>query len=640
MDRNTITGLVLIFFLLMAMSWFQRKSPEEIERMQFVQDSLRMEQLRLDSLEKLGEQPNISTFEEDSKFGDLSDSVKNRMLSSEFGAFAESANGTEKEVVLENELIRIVFNTKGAKIKEVLLKEYSKFAREEDGSYGEKVPLKLLEDEKNKFEYILPVSSAESNYVYTSDLYFTANTSSDRVVFRANAGDGRYFEQTFKLNSNSYLIDHDIRFVGMERVLTRTEKSIKLNWVNYLDHLEKNPQYEAMYSTVYYKEAEEDPSYCSCRKSVEEERDTPLKWVSHAQQFFNSTLIAKNNFSSANLTTEIYDKDAEDLKKLTSEIEIPFGNTSDENFQMQFFFGPNEFKTLKSLEIDLEDIIPFGWSIFGWINRVVIRPLFTFLAGFIGSYGVIILVLTLLVKLLLFPLTYKMLYSQAKMGALKPELAKLKEKIGDDQQKIQMEQMKLYRETGVSPLGGCMPMVLQMPIWFALYRFFPASIEFRQKGFLWADDLSSFDSIMSLPFDIPMYGAHVSLFTLLWAFTTVIYSYYNSKHMDFSANPMMKYIQYFMPIMFIVFFNSYSSGLTCYLFFSNVFNISSTIITKQFVIDNEKIKAELEANKKKPKKKGGFSERLEKAMKEQQAKQAQQAMESAKKRKEERKKKK
>ena len=290
---------------------------------------------------------------------------------------------------------------------------------------------------------------------------------------------------------------------------------------------------------------------------------------------------------------------------------------------MTMYVGPNEFDRLRALGYDMEDVIPFGWSIFGTINRWVIRPIFSFLSNFIANKGLVILALTLIVKIILYPLTYRMLYSQSKMGALKPQLESLKSKHKEDAQKQQMEQMKMYREFGVNPLGGCLPMVLQMPIWFALYRFFPASIEFRQAGFLWANDLSSYDAFVHLPFEIPFgFGAHISLFTVLWAITTLIYTYYNTRHMDMSANPAMKYMQYLMPLFFLGFFNSFASGLTAYLLFSNLINIGQTLLTKNVIINQEKIKEELEAYRKKPKKKGGFQERLEKALKEQQRIQA------------------
>ncbi len=621
-NKNTVIGFTLIFILLMAMSYFNRPSEAVIERQKFVRDSLRMEQQRVDSLKQLGITPAEEAEKtKEAQIKQLPDSLRQVAMSGKYGVFAAAGTGTEEDVVVENDKMKITFSTKGARIKNVDLKGYQKWVRDKLDDYH-KEQLNILADPKNKFEYRLPVNSAESKVVYTSDLYFVPSVSGNTVNFKADAGNGRYIEQTFKLTDGSYMVDYDLNLVGLNDVIDRDAESIELNWVNYLNKLEKDASAysEKNLSTVYYKEVDEDPNYCSCSGDDEEESEKSVKWVSHSQQFFNSTLIAKDKFNKAEVTTVMSDSDTE-IKKITSKIAIPYARNDKETIAMQMFLGPNDYKLLKSYDIDFEQIIPFGWSIFGWINRHLFRPLFSFLSGFIPNYGLVILALTFIVKMLLFPLTYKMLYSQAKMGALKPQLAKLKEKHGDDAQKMQMAQMSLYRETGVSPLGGCMPMLLQMPIWFALYRFFPASIEFRQKSFLWADDLSSWDSILNLPFSLPMYGAHISLFTLLWAVTTVIYAYYNSKHMDFSAQPMMKYMQYVMPLFFIVFFNSFASGLCCYLFFSNMINITQTVVTKEFVIDKEKILAEIETNKKKPKKKKGtFQQSLEKALKEQQAK--------------------
>ena len=284
---------------------------------------------------------------------------------------------------------------------------------------------------------------------------------------------------------------------------------------------------------------------------------------------------------------------------------------------MDIYVGPNDYSELKAAAADLEEIIPYGRSIFGSINRHFIRPFFNFLAGYIGSKGIVILLIIFIIKMAVYPLTYKMLHSQAKMGALKPEIAKMKERFKDDSQKTQMETMKLYREYGVNPMGGCLPMFIQMPIWYALFRFFPASITFRQESFLWAQDLSSFDDILQLPFTIPGMGSHLSLFTILWAIATVIYTFYNTKHMDMTANPAMKYVQYLMPLMFFVFFNNYASGLTCYMFFSQLITIAQTIITKKYVFDDEKILAELNKKKSEPKKKTGFQARLADAMEQQ-----------------------
>jgi len=620
-NKNTIIGFTLIFTLLMAMSYFNRPSEAEIKRQRLVQDSLRMEDRRVDSLKQLGITPAQEVEKtKQEQVNQMPDSLRQKEMSGKYGVFASAGIGTEEDVILENDLMKITFTTKGARIKNVDLKGYKKWVNDNLDNYH-KEQLNILADPKNKFEYRLPVNSAESKEVYTSDLYFVPSISGNIISFKADAGNGRYLEQIFKVTDGSYMVDYDLNFVGLNEVIDRNAENIELNWVNYLNKLEKDASAysEKNLSTVYYKELGEDPNYCSCSGDNEEESEKSVKWVSHSQQFFNSTLIANDKFSKAEITTVMSDADNE-IKKLTSKIAIPYAHNDNETIAMQMFLGPNDYKLLKSYDIDFEQIIPFGWSIFGWINRNLFRPLFSFLSDFIPNYGLVILALTFIVKMVLFPLTYKMLYSQAKMGALKPQLAKLKEKHDGDAQKMQMAQMNLYRETGVSPLGGCMPMVLQMPIWFALYRFFPASIEFRQKSFLWADDLSSWDSIYNLPFEIPMYGAHISLFTLLWAVTTIIYSYYNSKHMDFSAQPMMKYMQYVMPLFFIVFFNSFASGLCCYLFFSNMINITQTVVTKELVIDKEKILAEIETNKKKPKKKGTFQQSLEKALKEQKSK--------------------
>ncbi|MGB1217726.1 MAG: YidC/Oxa1 family insertase periplasmic-domain containing protein, partial [Saprospiraceae bacterium] len=401
----------------------------------------------------------------------------------------------------------------------------------------------------------------------------------------------KYFEQTYTINGE-YELDYDIQFKNLGDVIVGGTENINLKWVNYLDKIERSTDYEKTMSTVYFKEVEDNMSYCGCQGDDTQEAEKPIKWVAHSNQFFNAALIADKGFSTMSSSTIMPLEEETFLKKLTSDLAIPYSDNS--TFGMSFYTGPKEYNRLSAVggdenTLELEGTIAYGRSILGTINRYVIRPLFGLFSGFIGNKGLVILIITILIKLLLFPLTYKMLYSQAKMAALKPQIEALKKKIGDDSQAQQVETMKLYRETGVNPLGGCLPMVIQMPIWIALYRFFPASIEFRQESFLWATDLASFDVITWLPFNIPFYGAHISLFTILWAISTVAYSYYNSKHMDMSANPAMKYVQYLMPIMFLFFFNSFAASLTCYMFFSSLFNIAQTLITKNVIINNDKV---------------------------------------------------
>jgi len=619
MDRNTIIGLSLIFVLILVWQQVMSPSAEELEAQQRSLDSIAQLEARQQLPDSLAQLPTTDTNAQQTPVAVMSDSAKTVQANAAFGSFAAAAVGEEKTIVLENEVMKVSFSNKGGRIQEIELKQYSKVL--EDAAFVQtKIPVKLLEDKKNKFEYFLPIASLPGGGVSTGQLYFEASQEGNAVKFRASAGEGRYFEQTYTLAPDSYKIDYDIRFEGLNSLIANDAQEIKLNWVNFLDPIEINRNYERNYATVYFKPTEDAADYCSCTADDTETADgQPLKWVAHSNQFFTMGLFADQRFNGATMETQVFDLENEDLKRLRSEVRIPYGHAASETMSMSLYAGPNEFKRMKEMGDYFEDVIPFGWSIFGSINRWVIRPIFTFLSSFMGSAGLVILILTLFVKILVFPLSYRMLYSQAKMGALKPQIETLKTKHKDDPQQVQMETMKMYREFGVNPLGGCFPMLLQMPIWFALYRFFPASIEFRQASFLWATDLSSYDVIARLPFEIPMgFGSHISLFTILWAATTLIYTYYNTKHMDFSANPAMKWMQYIMPVLFLGFFNSFASGLTCYLLFSNVINIGQTIVTNKFLIDQDKIKALLERNKAKPKKKSAFAERLENAMKEQQ----------------------
>lgn len=560
----------------------------------------------------------LSQVTPDTSSSPVSDSLVQVAIASRLGAMASAAQGSEKSYILENEHIRITFSNKGGRITDVLLKKYQKILLDENRKEYF-APLHLLEDEKNVFEYIVPVGDKQ---IRTSDLFFDVQESQDALTFTARGADGSVISQSYKLGLKSYALDYDVTLEGLP--VSANNPYLRLNWINYLDKIEKNTGYEKYYTSVYYREIDSDtPDYCSCRKSdTDDMRAKPLKWVSHSNQFFNSSLIADDRFHGGLLSTEMMDEASDDLKVLKTELDIPLRGTGREEIGMTLYLGPNDFEELRAFNASLEDVIPFGMSIFGTINRWIIRPLFNVLTAMLSNKGIVILLLTLLVKILLYPLTYKMLHSQAKMSALKPQLAGLRERYKDDMQKQQMETMKVYREYGVSPLGGCLPMLLQMPIWIALYRFFPASIEFRQAGFLWATDLSSYDVLVNLPFEIPFYGAHISMFTLLWAVTTIMYTYYSMKYMDMGAMganaKMLQYMQYFMPVMFLFFFNNYASGLTLYLLFSNLVNIGLTLGTKEFIFDEEKIKAELNLNKEKPKKRSAFSERLEQAMKEQQ----------------------
>lgn len=627
MDKNNLIGFLLIFGIMLIWIQVTAPTPEEMA-----------EQARQDSIQLVQERaiagtnnPTIDTGISTSTNTPL-DSAALAQKAGQFGAFAPAALGTEQDQVLENEVVKITFTNKGGRIKEVILKKYDKIKKDEERNDVKSI-VRLLENPKNQFEYLLPVANS-AGAISTGDMYFTPQLNGNTLTFRAPTSNGGYFEQKYTL-SDQYAIDYSINMQGLNGVLDRGSNDIKLNWVNYLDRIENNEWFEGTYSGVHYKEIDENPNYCSCRGDDNEALESSIKWISGVNQFFNSTLAAKDNFAfnSADLDIKNMDDESEEMKKITAQLKIPLSHSGNEQFDMKFFVGPNEFDDLRAFSEDLEYIIPYGWSIFGTINRWVVRPFFNFLYGLIGSKGLAIILMTFLVKLVLYPLSYKALYSQQKMAAMKPRLAKLKEKMGDDAQAYQMEQMKLYREYGVSPVGGCLPMMIQMPIWVALFRFFPSAIDFRQESFLWSSDLSSYDDFFHLPFEIPFVGDHLSLFTILWSLSLIAYTYYNSKHMDMSANPAMKYMQYMMPAMFFGIFNSYSSGLTCYYFFSNLLNVAQTLITKNFVINQDKIDKELENYKKDPKnkKKSGFQERLQAALAEQQKKQEQEMKKKKKK---------
>ena len=472
MDKNTITGFILIFGILLV--WNMMMAPDAAKQLkeQQLQDSIAQAEQKL-----LEEQPPIvePTPQVQVEPDSLEVERKETILQAQYGDFYPAAAGEEKTEVLENDLMKITFSNKGGRIKEVLLKKH--FKMERDSNHVEtKVPLYLMEDEKDRFEYILPVVGAAKEKISSQDLYFTPSKTGNSISFKAHAGNGRYFEQVYSLKDGSYAMDYNIQFEGLGNVLKNPNNAVELNWLTYLDRIELNYSYEQMYSSIYYKPAEDSYDYCSCTGDDKDELDTEaIQWMSHSNQFFASLLMAKEKpFKGGVFETKVFDKEklkgSPDLKILHSKLQVP---TDQETFAMELYMGPKDFETLSDYGQEVKYIVPFGTSIIGTANRWVIRPLFNFLSGFIGTKGIVILVLTLIVKMALYPLTYKMLHSQAKMAALKPRLTSLKEKLKDDQSQIQMETMKMYREFGVNPLSGCMPMVLQMPVWIALYRFFP-----------------------------------------------------------------------------------------------------------------------------------------------------------------------
>ncbi|MEO1437184.1 MAG: membrane protein insertase YidC, partial [Bacteroidota bacterium] len=365
MDKNTVIGFGAIFLLLLAISYINQPSKEELERQQFLRDSIEMEQLRIDSLAELEAKQIITDSIE--QVQSLPDSLKNLQLAGEYGAFAPVASGEAQEVTLKNGDIEIVFSTKGGSIKKATLAGYERYEPGEKGEKPSRVPLTLLDNEKNTFEYILPVPRASARKVFTSDLYFQPRLNGNELIMRADLGDGKYIEQRYTLAVEGYEVDYDLKLVGLRNVLDREAGSIQLHWVDYLNRQEKSSLYEGMYSSAYFKKVDNNPEHCNCRKTDTETSETPVKWVAHTAQFFNASLIADEQFQAAEINTVQLGEEDPSLKKLESSLAIAYPGSDDVDFGMTFFIGPNKYDLLHAYDMQLEEIIPFGWSIFGWV---------------------------------------------------------------------------------------------------------------------------------------------------------------------------------------------------------------------------------------------------------------------------------
>mgnify|MGYP003672391032 FL=1 len=538
------------------------------------------------------------------------DSAALAKYKSTFGEFGDASMGEDGTVIIENDLLAITVNKKGGHPLSVQLKKY----RTHDS-----LPLLLFDGEKNRFSLDF---FAKNNRVSTQELYFQPSSegftvsgeNSKSLTMRLPAGPEQYIEYVYTITGDSYLVDFDINFVGMQNVIERNATTLDLHWRNDLPHQEKSLQNERDNSTIYYRFSDDEVDYISERSDDKEEIKTDLQWVSFRQQFFSSVLINKNGWEGqSDLETTRDEESTTIVKTFDAKLTVPYGHREVENVALQFYYGPNQYNSLKDLELGLEELVPLGWGIFGWVNRFAVIPMFNLLKDTGLGYGIIILILTLVIKMVLMPFTYKAYMSTAKMRVLKPEIEQINEKFEgkDDPMAKQQATMALYSKAGVNPLGGCLPMLFQMPILIALFRFFPASIELRQQSFLWADDLSSYDSIYNLPFDIPFYGDHVSLFTLLMTVSTIIYTRSNMSMQ--AGNPQMeqmKWMMYLMPVMMLGWFNNYASGLSYYYFLANMVTFGQNFAFRKLV-DDDAIHAKLQENKKKPKKQSGFQKRLE-----------------------------
>ena len=599
MDRNTITGLVVIALILIGYSYFMSPSKEELKAMH-VRDSIaRVEAQRAAALEK----------ERQADFAAQQQNTETQQAGTE-AIFKQDSLPVE-QYTLENNKIKLHINTKGGCIDYVDLKGY----RTHDS-----LPLILWKDHKSSMGLNF---YARNKQINTADLIFVPNTNQKELnaegaeqvlTMRAYVDENKYLEFEYKLAPDSYMVDFNINTYNLNDVIASNTNFLTLYWGVDMPQLEKSRDFESRYTGVYYNFSNNDVEHLSLTGDEKVDLPTSVKWVAYKQQFFSSVLIANESFpnvlvSTANNTTPGF------LKTADAEISLPYSGKAIEKYDMRFYFGPNSYPTLREYgkDIELPKLVDLGWKWIAWFNRYVVIPIFNFLETNVTlNYGLIIFLLTLIIKLVLFPLTYKSYMSQAKMRVLKPQIDEINKKIpADKAMERQQAVMKLYKKAGVNPMGGCLPILLQMPILIALFYFFPGAIELRQKSFLWATDLASYDSIATLPFTIPFYGNHVSLFCLLMTITNILYMWYNSKNQP--QNDQMKGMQvmmYIMPIMFLFIFNSYSSGLSYYYFIATLITIVQTWAIRKFVND-EKLLKQIELAKTKPVKKSKFQQKLE-----------------------------
>ncbi len=611
MDKKSITGLVLIFLILIGFYWINQPSEADKLRWQAYHDSLqRVEALRLDSINRAQASQAAASLPDTATADSAAQAAA---MNARYGLLASSVEGREECTSVETANAIFTFSSRGARIRSVTLKDFN-------DAQGR--PVVLFDGSRNEFGFTFVHNNRAFN---TNDLYFrqlpaAVTDTTTTVIFSLPVGDGSLDYVYTLRNDSCYLVDFGIRARNLGNSLSINSSAIDINWVVDMLPLEKARQLEVQNSGIFYRFHQADVESISGKGDFDDEIRQKIDWIAFKGQFFSSILIADESFGGASLRSISYSETDTLLSRVSAKLGVPF-NFDNGSADFHFYFGPNKYSNLKSLgDAEYTELIPLGWGIFGWLNRWVIIPVFDYLEQHIASYGLIILLLTLLIKLVLFPFTYGSYKSSAKMKVLRPQIDEINARIpAEKAMERQQATMNLYKKAGVSPLGGCLPMLLQMPILLAAFRFFPASFELRQKGFLWADDLSTYDSILDLPFSIPFYGDHVSLFCLLMSLINIAYTKLNSEMTQSSQQmPGMKVMMYMMPVIFLFFFNGYASGLCYYYFISTLITVAQTVIIRKFFIDEEAILAKLKANQKKPVRKSKWAQRIEEMARQQQ----------------------
>jgi YidC/Oxa1 family membrane protein insertase len=621
-DFNSLIGFVLLGAIMLWWMYTNQPTPEEIAA------EKKAETEQVQESETNTSTANFNSTTETAI--QVTDSLSLAKAQSQLGDFAYSATLSDEETVLENDVLKLVISNKGGQIKEALIKNYVTY---------DSLPLYMVKDQNASFN--INFGTSENRILNTKDLMFEPTTikdgSKEVLSMKLKVSDNKYLEYRYEMLPGKYMVNFNVRSQGMSETINSAQQ-ITLDWnLNGYRH-EKSIRYENQQTEMYYEKEDEDIDYLSVGGEDDaEEQD--VNWVAFKQHFFSSILITDKAFESAKLTSVTLTKDEEIDTVYTKAfaLKAPLALEGGElNYNMNWYIGPNDYQLLKKYDRNIKEIVNLGWGIFGYINRLIFVPVFNFLQGFIGNYGIIIILLTIVVRILMSPLVYKSYLSSAKMKVLKPEMEEINNRLPgkENAMKRQQETMAVQSKAGVSPLSGCIPALLQMPVFFALFRFFPSNIDLRQKGFLWADDLSAYDSVFELPFHIPMYGSHISLFPILASVAIFFYMKMSQSQQMGMQQPtqegmpdmqkMMKMMMYFSPVMMLIFFNMYASSLSLYYFVSNLLTIGIMLVIKHYIIDEDKIHAQIQENKKKPKKEGKFRKRLNDAMKQAQEQQAKQ----------------
>ena len=625
-DLNSIIGFALIFGILVFIMYQNQPDPKVVAA-EKAQKELQIKTAKAKAIEaKIVEKAAIAA-------AATGDSTQLAQLQKTLGNFAYSATLPSAKAgvtTIENELVKLTIANKGGYIVEATLKKFEKFKK------GSGQLVQLIKN--NNADLNVQLLTSDNRTLNTKDLYFEPSLTkigSDQVLsMKLKAGANEFLEYKYILKPNEYMIGFDIRSQGLNKVLN-TAKPLDLEWNLKTFRTEKSISYEDRYTLLNYEYGEEKFDNVGDGENKEEIPEN-VKYIAFKQHFFSTILLTNTSFATSKLTSTklVLDEkvDTTFIKKFKANVPLAFAN-GEIDYKMSWYFGPSDYQTLKNYDKNLDKIIPLGWGIFGWINKFIFIPLFGFLSTYI-AYGIAIIIFTILIKLAMSPITFKSFLSQAKMKVLRPEIAELGEKLKKDPMKKQQETMKLYNKAGVNPMAGCIPALIQLPFMYASFQFFPSAFELRQKSFLWADDLSSFDEVAKLPFHVPFYGDHISLFPILASIAIFFYMKMTSGDQQMAAPQqegmpdmakMMKIMIYVSPIMMLFFFNSYGAGLSLYNFISNLITIGIMIVIKKYFIDSDKIHAQIQENKlKEPKKQGKFQKKLQEVMEQAETQKAQQ----------------